>query len=85
MGLECYLKIYQTFGCDDSVGIEHPRGFTSFPGDHSDLDPPDSISNSEVKQICADDSVRFPHAKVGHRQGFITEESGSLAAFFILG
>ncbi len=43
----------------------------SFPGDHSDLAPPDPISNSEVKRISADDSVRFPHVKVGHRQGFI--------------
>jgi hypothetical protein len=45
------------------------------------LEPPESISNSEVKHIRADDSVGFPHVKVGHRQGFITE-SGSLAAFF---
>ncbi|KTD66498.1 hypothetical protein Lsan_0443 [Legionella santicrucis] len=42
----------------------------SFPGDHSGLEPPDSISNSEVKRTCANDSVRFPHVKVGHRQGF---------------
>ena len=44
---------------------------TSFPGDHSGLEPPESISNSEVKRTCANDSVRFPHVKVGHRQGFI--------------
>ncbi|WP_412754997.1 hypothetical protein, partial [Legionella jordanis] len=25
----------------------------------------------EVKQTSADDSVRLPHVKVGHRQGFI--------------
>jgi hypothetical protein len=42
-----------------------------FPGDYSSLEPPESISNSEVKQIRADDSVRSPHVKVGHRQGFI--------------
>jgi hypothetical protein len=55
---------------------------TSFPGDHSGLAPPDSISNSEVKRTSADDSVRFPHVKVGHRQGFIPK-SGHLAAFFV--
>ena len=44
---------------------------TVFPGDHSVLEPPDPISNSEVKQNRADDSVGFPHVKVGHRQGFI--------------
>ena len=43
-----------------------------FPGDHSRLDPPDPISNSEVKRLSADDSVRFPHVKVGHCQDFIT-------------
>ena len=41
-----------------------------FPGDHSGLEPPDSISNSEVKQTRADDSVGFPHVKVGHCQDF---------------
>ena len=50
----------------------HPSQVTSFPGDHSGLEPPESISNSEVKQTCADDSVGFPHVKVGHRQGFIS-------------
>ncbi len=44
---------------------------TSFPGDNSGLEPPDPISNSEVKRTCANDSVRSPHVKVGHRQGFI--------------
>ncbi|WP_195911712.1 hypothetical protein, partial [Legionella pneumophila] len=38
--------------------------------------------NSEVKHFRANDSVRLPHAKVGHRQGFIPY-SGSQAAFFI--
>ncbi|CEG55786.1 conserved protein of unknown function [Legionella fallonii LLAP-10] len=35
------------------------------------MEPPDPFSNSVVKRISADDSVRSPHAKVGHRQGFI--------------
>ena len=49
---------------------------TPFPGEHSKLAPPDPISNSEVKQLSADDSVGSPHVKVGHRQGFIIEKSG---------
>ena len=38
------------------------------PGDYGDWEPPESIPNSEVKPISADDSVRSPHVKVGHRQ-----------------
>lgn len=45
----------------------------SFPGDYSGLEPPESISNSEVKRTCANDSVRLPHVKVGHRQGLFTK------------
>ena len=37
-------------------------------GEHSERDPPDPISNSEVKPFSADDSVGSPHVKVGHRQ-----------------
>jgi hypothetical protein len=42
----------------------------SLPGGHSEREPPDSISNSEVKPLSADDSVGFPHVKVGHCQAF---------------
>ena len=45
---------------------------TSFPDGNRALEPPDPFPNSEVKRRIADDSVRPPHAKVGHRQGFIT-------------
>ena len=41
------------------------------PGDDSRLVPPESISNSEVKQTSADDSVGYPHVKVGYCQDFI--------------
>ncbi len=41
---------------------------TSLPGGHSKRVPPDPIPNSEVKTLSADDSVGFPHVKVGHRQ-----------------
>ena len=37
-------------------------------GDNSECDPPDSIPNSEVKPLSANDSVGFLHVKVGHRQ-----------------
>ncbi len=38
------------------------------PDDHSECEPPDPISNSEVKVLSADGSVGFPHVRVGHRQ-----------------
>ena len=37
-------------------------------GDHSEQEPPEPISNSEVKPLRADDSVGYAHVKVGHRQ-----------------
>ena len=40
------------------------------PGEYSEREPPDSISNSEVKTFSADDSVVFRHVKVGHCQAF---------------
>ncbi len=41
------------------------------PGDYRALEPPDSISNSEVKRRIADGSVGFPHVRVGHCQAHI--------------
>ena len=43
----------------------------SLLGDHSECDPPDPISNSEVKLFSADGSVGSPHVRVGHRQALI--------------
>ena len=40
---------------------------SQFPGGHSEWVPPESIPNSVVKTLSADDSVVF-YAKVGHRQ-----------------
>ena len=37
-------------------------------GDHSVVDPPDPMPNSEVKRSSADGSVGSPHVRVGHRQ-----------------
>ena len=41
-------------------------------GDHSIVDPPDSMPNSEVKHNSADGSVGLPHVRVGHRQALIS-------------
>ena len=41
---------------------------TSLSGGNSEREPPDPISNSEVKTLSADDSMGLPHVKVGHRQ-----------------
>ena len=57
---------------------------TVFPGDHSRLEPPDPIPNSAVKQTSADDSVGFPHVKVGHCQGFIPKKRHYSRFFFAL-
>ncbi len=55
----------------------------SLPGGHSVLEPPDPISNSDVKRLSADDSVGFPHAKVGHCQALIrTPSLSGLGVFF---
>ena len=44
---------------------------TSLLGDNSECDPPDPISNSEVKPFSADGSVGPPHVRVGHRLALI--------------
>jgi hypothetical protein len=63
----CYRKEHFT---ELLAARKSSRTATSFPGDYSGLEPPETISNSEVKQTRADDSVGFPHVKVGHCQGF---------------
>ena len=55
---------------DAYFGDERELIAQSLLGDHSGLDPPDPIPNSEVKQISADGSVGSPHVRVGHRQAF---------------
>ena len=47
---------------------ESASAVTALPGGYSECEPPDPISNSEVKPLSADDSVGLPHVKVGHRQ-----------------
>ena len=53
--------------------------YTEYPGDHRGIVPPDPISNSVVKSVIADDSVGFPHVKVGHYQVFIWSPISTLA------
>ena len=49
----------------------HPTGL---PGGNSEREPPDPISNSEVKTLSADGSVGSPHVRVGHRQALDTKK-----------
>jgi hypothetical protein len=56
---------------------------TGLPGGHSEWEPPDPFSNSEVKTLCADASVDFVDVKVGHCQAlklmpFINEKRETL-------
>ena len=59
---------------------------SSLPGGNGELVPPDPIPNSEVKRLIADDSVGFPHVKVGHCQALNTKNpqvpSGAWGFFF---
>ena len=48
--------------------VSSPRSSTSLSGGNSKQEPPESISNSEVKLLSADGSVGSPHVRVGHRQ-----------------
>ena len=47
---------------------------SELPDDNSECEPPDPISNSEVKVLSADGSVGFPHVRVGHCQALYLEE-----------
>ncbi len=53
-------------------------------GDHSVLDPPDSIPNSEVKRNSVDGSVGSPHVRVEHRQAFNLQNTLLITRFKFL-
>ena len=55
---------------NDVRNFQIAKGNTSLPGSISEWEPPDSISNSEVKTLSADGSVGSPHVRVGHCQAF---------------
>ena len=59
-------------------------GQTRLLGEHSEREPPDPIPNSEVKPLCADDSVAGCHVKVGHRQALKTNALSHLRWGFFL-
>ena len=62
-----------TFECGLAVG--QAAGVTpELPDDISECEPPDPISNSEVKVLSADGSVGLPHVRVGHCQALYLEE-----------
>ena len=46
------------------------------------MEPPESISNSEVKRVIADDSVGSPHVKVGHHQVITLKTRSAMVGFF---
>nr|ADI16573.1 hypothetical protein [uncultured gamma proteobacterium HF0010_01E20] len=61
-----------------------PETGNSLSDEHSELEPPDPIPNSEVKRLSADGSVGSPHVRVGHRQAFMTSASMlRIGAFFL--
>ena len=53
------------------------RPSNRLPGEHSYVEPPDPISNSEVKRVHVDGSVH-PHARVDHRQGLYPRKGRSI-------
>ena len=53
---------------------------TVLPGGHSEWEPPDPFSNSEVKTLCADASVDFVDVKVGHCQALNSKKAKPLPA-----
>ena len=56
---------------------------TSLPGGNSEWEPPESIPNSEVKLLSADDSVGPPHVKVGHCQAYIRNPREAIRGGFL--
>ena len=77
--LECDLSLDQTKGqnkLSEFVAGPDMTGPTAtvLPGGHSEWEPPDPFSNSEVKSLCADASVDFVDVKVGHCQALDFDE-----------
>ena len=58
---------------------------SELPDDISECEPPDPISNSEVKVLSADGSVGFPHVRVGHCQALILDPAASVLRDFFMG
>ncbi len=73
-------EAYLVLACSMTVGQSN---LTSLLGEHSKREPPDPIPNSEVKPLCADDSVAGCHVKVGHRQALINKARLIQTGFFL--
>ena len=69
--------------CDVRI-FQIAKGSTGLPGGNSEREPPDPISNSEVKTLSADGSVGSPHVRVGHRQALNTKGRNHLVAAFFM-
>ena len=76
----CFISL---LGVAWSVLVNHVLR-NGLPGDHRALEPPDSISNSEVKRRIADGSVGFPHVRVGHRQAYKFDKTSCVISFEVL-
>ena len=53
------------------------------PGGNSKWEPPESISNSEVKTLSANGSVGSPHVRVGHCQALNMKPPANLVGGFL--
>ena len=52
------------------------------PDGNSDVVPPESIPNSEVKRVSGDGSVGSPHVRVAHRQAPNSKKPAHLSGLF---
>jgi hypothetical protein len=63
------IATYVETNCTNPRWASHDSPIaTGLPGGHSEWEPPDPFSNSEVKTLRADASVDFVDVKVGHCQ-----------------
>ena len=78
------VRIQIVIFLEGKLGSNRSFPSTSFPGGNSEREPPDPISNSEVKTFSADGSVGSPHVRVGHRQDLFMKGRTRIpgAAFF---
>src|SRR5690606_17230759 len=83
------LQIVFISGFDREETASRGRDSTSepnrLPGGNSEREPPDPISNSEVKTLSADGSVGPPHVRVGHRQALIAKSRSLEGCGFFFG
>ena len=71
------MRLTSKTNCPNSPGLSHDSALaTGLPGGHSEWEPPDPFSNSEVKTLCADASVDFVDVKVGHCQALNLMQTG---------